>query len=105
MPREFKPVRFFVMMAAAAFVVCGVAAFYTYRAAHGRTPEERAAAYWIGEKAGEQAPRDANLPTPAELNMRAQKDFDQQGSGNKQDWDLAFEHGYEDGFKKRHSSQ
>ena len=87
---EFKPLRFFVMMAVAAFVVCGVTAFYTHRAVHGRTPEERAA-YWIGEKAGEQAPRDAKLPTPAELNMMAQKDFDQQGSGNKQDWDLAFE--------------
>ena len=89
------------MMAAAAFVVCAVTAFYTHRAAHGRTPEERAA-YWIGEKAGEQAPRDAKLPTAAELNIMAQKDFDQQGSGNKQNWDLAFEHGYEDGFKKTH---
>jgi len=79
----------------------GVTAFYTHRAAHGRTPEERAA-YWIGEKVGEQAPRDAKLPTRAELNMMAQKDFDQQGSGDKQDWDLAFEHGYEDGFKKTH---
>jgi hypothetical protein len=97
--REFKPLRFFVMMAAAAFVVCGVTAFYTHRAAHGRTPEERAA-YWIGEKAGEQAPRGAKLPTAAELNMMAQKYFEQQGSGNKQHWDLAFEKGYEDGFKK-----
>ena len=86
---EFKPLRFFVMMAVAAFVVCGMTAFYTHRAVHGRTPEERAA-------------RDAKLPTPAELNMMAQKDFDQQGSGNKQDWDLAFERGYEDGFKKTH---
>ena len=32
----------------------------------------------------------------------ARKCFEQQGSGNKQDWDLAFEHGYEDGFKKTH---
>jgi hypothetical protein len=102
MPREFKPVRFFVMMAAAAFVVCGVTAFYTHRAAHGHTPEERSA-YWIGEKAGEQAPRDAKLPTAAELNLMAQKYFKEQGSGNKQDWDLAFENGYEDGFKKTHS--
>src|SRR5438876_12264401 len=74
MPGEFKPLRFFVMMAVAAFVVCGVTAFYTHRAAHGRTPEERAA-YWIGEKVGEQAPRDAKLPTRAELNMMAQKDL------------------------------
>ena len=99
--QEFKPLRFFVMMAVAAFVVCGVTAFYTHRAAHGRTPEERAA-YWIGEKAGEQAPRGAKLPTPAELNMMAQKYFEQRGSGNKQNWDLAFENGYEEGFRKTH---
>ena len=37
MARQFKPVRFFVMMAVAAFVVCGVTAFYTHRAAHSRT--------------------------------------------------------------------
>jgi len=48
MAREFKPMRFFVMM--------GVAAEY----------------------------------------------FEKQGSGNKQDWDLAFEHGYEDGCYKTH---
>ena len=99
--REFKPLRFFVMMAVAAFVVCGVTAFYTHRAAHGRTPEERAA-YAIGEKAGEQAPAGAKLPTAAELNIMAQKYFKQQGSGNQQDWDLAFENGYDEGFKKTH---
>jgi hypothetical protein len=99
--REFKPLRFFVMMAVAAFIVCGVTAFYTHRAAHGRTAEERAA-YGTGEKAGEQAPRDAKLPTPADLNMMAQKYFEQQGSGKRQNWDLAFENGYEEGFKKPH---
>ena len=102
MPREFKPVRFFVMMAVGAFIVYGVTAFYTKRAEHGRTPEERRA-NWLGEKAGEQAPGDAKLPMPAELNMMAQKQFEQQGSGNKSDWDLAFERGYEDGFKKTHA--
>ena len=102
MVREFKPVRFFVMMGIAVFVVCGLTAFYTHRAAHGRTAEERQA-YWIGGKAGEQAPGNAKLPTAAELNMMAQKYFEKQGSGNKQDWDLAFEHGYEDGFRKRHA--
>jgi len=101
MPREFKPVRFFVMIGIAAFVVCGVTAFYTQRAAHGKTAEERAA-YWIGEKTGEQAPRDAKLPSPAELNMMAPKCVEHQGSGNKQDCELAFEKGYEDGFKKTH---
>jgi hypothetical protein len=99
--KEFKPVRFFVTMTVAAFVVCGVTAFYTHRAAHGRTPEERQA-YAIGERTGEQAPSDGKLPTAAELNMMAQKYFKQHGSGNRQDWDLAFEHGYEDGFKKTH---
>ena len=104
MPREFKPVRFFAILAVVAFFVCGVTAFYTHRAVHGRTPEEPQA-YWIGEKAGEQAPRDAKLPTPAGLNMMAQKYFEQPGSGDKQDLDLAFDHGYEDGFKKTHWSQ
>jgi hypothetical protein len=101
MRREFKPLRFFVMMAVAASAVCAITAFYTHRAAYGRTSEERAA-YWIGEKAGEQAPVGANLPSLAELNMITQKHFDQRGSGNKGNWDLAFEHGYEDGFKKTH---
>lgn len=101
MAREFKPVRFFVMMAVAAFIVCGVTAFYTKRAEHGRTAEQRQA-YWIGEKAGAHASHDAKLPTPAELNIMAQRQFEQQGSGNKSDWDLAFEHGYEDGFNKTH---
>lgn len=74
MAREFKRVRFFIMMAVAAFIVCGITAFYTHRAEHGRTPDERQA-YSIGEKAGEQAPPDAKLPTPAGLNMIAQKYF------------------------------
>ena len=104
MAREFKPVRFFVLMGVAAFIVCGVTAFYTHRAAHGRTAEERAA-YEIGEKVGEQAPRDAKLPTAAELNVMAQKYFKQQGSGERQSWDLAFENGYTDGFNKTHPQQ
>lgn|SRR5262249_49377457 len=104
MVREFKPLRFFVMMAVAAFVVCGVTAFYTHRAAYGRTAEERAA-YAIGSKAGEQAPADAHLPTDAELNMMAQRYFKKQGSGDKQNRDLAFENGYADGFKKTHGRQ
>src|SRR5205823_2014515 len=78
MAREFKPVRFFVMMALAAFVVCGVTSFYTHRAAHGRTAEERAA-YAIGLTMGEQAPPGATLPTAADLSMIAQKYFKQQG--------------------------
>jgi hypothetical protein len=32
----------------------------------------------------------------------AQKYFKQQGSGEQQSWDLAFENGYTDGFKKTH---
>jgi hypothetical protein len=101
MARQFKPLRFFVMIGTAAFIVCGVTAFYTHRAAHGRTAEERAA-YAVGEREGEQAPRDSKLPTAAELNMMAQKYFKQQGTGNQQNWNLAFENGYEDGFNKTH---
>ena len=111
MAREFKPVRFLVMMTLAAFAVCGVTAFYTHRAAHGRTAQERSA-YAIGLKAGEQTPTAAILPTDAELNMLAQKYFKQQGFSDQlrnssraselQAWDLAFENGYTDGFKKTH---
>ena len=104
MAREFKLVRFFVMMALTAFVLCGLTSFYTHRAAHGRTAEERAA-YAIGLKVGEQAPPGAMLPTVADLNMMAQKHFKQQGSGNQQDWDLAFENGYTAGFNKTHPRQ
>ena len=88
-------------MALTAFVVCGVTAFYTHRAAHGRTAEERSA-YAIGLKTGEQTPAGAILPTDAELNMIAQKYFQQQGTGDRQSWDLAFESGYTDEFKKTH---
>lgn len=114
MAREFKPVRFFVLMGVAALIVCSVAVFYTHRAAHGRTAEERAA-YEIGENAGEQAPRDAKLPTDAELNMMAQKYFEQQASGDElphvspagglQARKQAFEKGYTEGFKKTHLRQ
>ena len=99
MARQFKPVRFFVMMGVAAFVVCGVTAFYTHRAEHGRTSEERSA-YVVGEKAGEEAAAaDGKLPAAA-LNGIAQQYFKRQGSGEPMAWKLAFEHGYEDGFKK-----
>jgi hypothetical protein len=37
--------------------------------------------------------------------MMAQKYFKQQGSGSQQNWDLSFENGYADGFKKTHRSQ
>src|SRR6266481_1673886 len=104
MPREFKPVRFFVMMAAMAFIVCGVTAFYTHRAAHGRTSAERSA-YFIGEKAGEQAATGEKLPSAADLNMMAHQYFRQHGSGDQGNWDLAFEHGYEEGFKKTHPAR
>ena len=102
MARQFKPVRFFVLMGVAAFLVCGVTAFYTHRAEHGRTSEERSA-YVVGEKAGEEATAaGGKLPTAADLNGIAQQYFKQQGLGEPMAWKLAFEHGYEDGFKKAH---
>jgi len=104
MARQFKPVRFFVLMGAAAFMVCGVTTFYTHRAAHGRTVDERAA-YIIGEKVGAQAPAGAELPTAADLNMMARNYFKRQGSGEQQSWDLAFENGYTDGLRKTHHRQ
>ena len=102
MARQFKPVRFFVMMAIMAFITCGAVAFYTHRAEHGRTTEERSA-YSIGLKLGEEAAATGGrLPTAAALNMMAQERFKKEGSGEQMAWDLAFEHGYEEGFKKAH---
>src|SRR4051812_21636371 len=101
MARQFKPVRFFVLMALFAFILCGVTAFYTHRAEHGRSADERAG-YWVGKKAGEESAPDARLPTAAALNLMAQEFFKRQGSGNQMDWDLGFEHGYEDGFNNTH---
>lgn len=97
-----RPVLFIFLVIILVTVTCGVVSFYTHRAAHGRTSEERAA-YAIGEKAGEEAPPDAKMPYPAEVNMMAQRQFKLQGTGNQQDWDLAFENGYEAGFKKTHN--
>jgi hypothetical protein len=114
MVRKFKPVRFFVLIGLAAFLVCGLAVLYTHRGAHGRTTEERAA-YEIGMKAGEQAPRDAKLPTDAELNMLAQKYFEHEAPSNEiqnppppggvEARKEAFQKGYRDGFKKTHPQQ
>ena len=108
---KFKPARLTVLIGLVAIGVCGVAVFWTHRGSHGRTAEERAA-YEIGEKAGEQAPHDAMLPTDDELNMMAQKYFEQQGSGDQlqnpppagglEARKQAFEQGYRDGFKKMH---
>jgi hypothetical protein len=114
MARQFRPVRFFVLVGLTAFVVCGVAVFYTHRTARGTTAEERAA-YEVGEKAGEQAPSRATLPAEADLNMTAQKYFEQQGPAEQlqnpsraadlQAFKQAFEKGYTAGFKKTHPKQ
>ena len=114
MARAFKPVRFFVLIGLAAFVICGVAVFYTHRGTASRTVEERAA-YEIGEKAGMEAPAGAKLPTDTELNMMAQKYFEYQESGGKlqnppppgglEARKQAFEKGYTDGFKKTQRDQ
>jgi hypothetical protein len=109
--RKFKPVRFSVLVGFVAIGVCGLAVFCTHRGSHGRTAEERAA-YEIGEKAGEQAPHDAKLPTDDELNMMAQKRFEQQAPGDQlqnppqpgglENRKEAFEKGYKEGFRKTH---
>ena len=69
----------------------------------------------IGEKAREQAPREAKLPTDAELNMTAQKYFEQQGPAEQlqnpsrasdlQAFKQAVKKGYTAGFKKTHPQQ
>jgi hypothetical protein len=102
MAREFKPLRFFVLVALLVFIGATVTSFYTHRAAQGSSADERAG-YAIGAQAAANAPAGATLPNAAELNMMAQQYFKKQGSGNQQNWDLGFEHGYEDAFKKTHS--
>jgi hypothetical protein len=99
--RQFKPLRFFVLMALAAFLACGATAFFTHRAEHGRTKEERAA-YVVGERAGDEAAPGAKLPTAAALNTLAQQYFAKQGAGEPMAWKNAFESGYTNGFKKTH---
>jgi len=114
MARQFKPVRLTVLIGIAAFIVCGSVVFYNHCTARGTTAEERAA-YESGEKAGKEAPPGATLPTEAELNMTAQKYFEQQGSGEQlqnpsragglEACKQAFEKGYTAGFKKTHPQQ
>jgi hypothetical protein len=82
--------------------------------AHGTTAEERAA-YQSGEKAGANAPSGATLPTEAELDMTAEKYFQQQGpteqfqnpsrAGTLEACKRAFQKGYTTGFKKTHSQR
>src|SRR5262245_37420695 len=114
MSRRFKLMRFLLLMGVAAILLGGVAVFYSHRGAHGTTAEERAA-YEIGEKAGKEAPPGAALPTEAELNMTAQKYFEQQGPAEQlqnpsraadlQGFKQAFAKGYTVGFKKTHREQ
>ena len=114
MPTQFKPVRLTVLIGIAALIVCGVGVFYSHRTAHATTAEERAA-YELGEKAGEQAQRGATLPTEADVNMTAQKYFEQQGPAEQlqnpsrasdlQAFEQAVKKGYTAGFKKTHPQQ
>jgi hypothetical protein len=114
MTRQFPPVRLTVLIGVTAFIVCSLVVFYTHRTAHGTTAEERAA-YESGEKAGEKAPRGATVPTEPELNMTAQKYFEQQGpteqlqnpsrAADLQAFKQAFKKGYTEGFKKTHPRQ
>ena len=81
--------------------MCGVTAF-CIRIAQSTDRRHRRNGKRIGSARKRESKRHATqeLPTPAGLNMMAQKYFEQHGSGNKQHWDLAFEHGYEDGFNE-----
>jgi len=79
--------------------VCRGRVFHSPRRAR-QNGEERSA-YFVGEKAGEEsAAIGGKLPTAVALNGIAQDFFRKQGSGEPMAWKLAFEHGYEDGFKK-----
>ena len=109
-----RQMQWFVWIGLAGIIICGAAVFYPHHTAHGTTDEVRAA-YESGEKAGREAPRGATLPTEDELNMTAQKCFEQQGpaeqlgnptrGGTLEDCKLAFKKGYITGFKKAHSQK
>jgi hypothetical protein len=94
MAGEFKAVRFFVMMGAAAFLVCAVTMFYTHRATYGDRGEGRR-----GSASGRK------VADRCRLEYDGAKYFRQQGSGEQQSWNLAFENGYTDGFKKTHQRE
>ena len=55
-----------------------------------------------GRRQARKRRRTQSWPTDADLNMVAQEYFKLQGSGEQQSWDLAFENGYTEGFKKTH---
>jgi hypothetical protein len=107
----FGQLRWLVLIGLAGIIVCGAAVFLTHRTAHGTTAEEHAA-YESGEKAGREASPGATLLTEDELNMTAQKYFEQQGPAEQlqnptrgdtlEDCKLAFKKGYAAGFKKTH---
>jgi hypothetical protein len=98
---QFKPVRLTVLIGATAIIVCGFAVFYTHRSAHGTTAEESAAR--------------RNAADGRELNLTAQKYFEQQGPAEQlqnptraadvQAFKEAFKKGYTIGFKKTHAQQ
>ncbi len=98
---EFKVMRFFVIMAALAFIVGGMTAFFTARAVRGTTPDERAG-YSIGARAAEAAPAGAPAPTAYALHTLAEEAFAKQGQGNPMVWKGGFQRGYEERFKKTH---
>ncbi len=98
----FKPLRFFVLMALLTFVGFGIVAFFTQRAAHGHSADERSA-YSLGERAGGEAPATARLPYPSDMNGMAQKAYDELNlKAEPMAWKTAYGHGYEEGFKKTH---
>jgi hypothetical protein len=109
-----RQMRWVLLIGLAGIILCGVAVFLTHRTAQGTTAEERAA-YESGEKVGREAPPGATLPREDELNMTAQKYFEQQGQpeqlgnptrgGTLEDCKLAFKKGYAAGFRKTHPSK
>ncbi len=96
--------RFFVAMAVLAFVVCGAVAFFTARAATGRSPDERAG-YAVGMDAAKAEPAGAPELRPFALHNLAEAAFTKQGDANARvnamAWKDGFQHGYEAGRKKR----
>jgi len=103
MAKGFKPIRFFVMFALLAFITCGIVGFCTHRAAHGHTPEERAA-FDEGVKFGVQAAPGSELPSMAGMNEMAEKILSMETrKDDPMAWKTAFENGYQAGYARNHS--
>jgi len=101
MARQFKPVRFFVMMAIAAFIVWRNGVLHSSR---GSRPNGRRTGGLCHRRESWRASVARHKVTDGRrIEYDGSEAFQAGGHRHQQAWDLAFENGYTDGFKKTHS--